>query len=250
MAALGGTPPVFAHLPTVLTPEGEKLSKRHGAKSVLQYRDDGYLPEAIVNYLARLGWAHGDDEIFSREQFLEWFDLAGLSSSPGRFDPDKLRWVNEEQMKRMDPEELGRRLVPYLRQTGLDPAAGPAPGMVAELLRGRVATLTEMADAAHYFYATLHPTPADLGAVVTEANRPALVELLAEFEGLEWNRAALGAAMKSAAGRHGLKPPQVMMALRVLVAGTRETPAIDAVLGLLSRETVRERLAAGLRASV
>ncbi len=249
MAALGGTPPVFAHLPTVLTPEGEKLSKRYGAKSVLQYRDDGYLPEAIVNYLARLGWAHGDDEIFSREQFLEWFDLAGLSSSPGRFDPDKLRWVNEEQMKRMDPEELGRRLVPYLRQAGLDPAAGPAPGAVAELLRGRVATLTEMADAAHYFYATLHATPADLAAVVGEANRPALVELLAEFENLDWTRPALGAAMKSAAARHGLKPPQVMMALRVLVAGTRETPAIDAVLALLARETVTARLAAGLRAA-
>jgi glutamyl-tRNA synthetase len=125
MTALGGTPPVFAHLPTVLTPEGEKLSKRHGAKGVLQYRDDGYLPEAVVNYLARLGWAHGDDEIFTREQFLGWFDLAGLASSPGRFDPDKLRWVNEEQMKRLDQDELGRRLVPYLARPA-STAAGPA----------------------------------------------------------------------------------------------------------------------------
>jgi glutamyl-tRNA synthetase len=248
MAALGGAPPVFAHLPTVLTPEGEKLSKRHGARSVLQYRDDGFLPEAVVNYLARLGWAHGDDEIFSREEFLGWFDLSGLSSSPGRFDPDKLRWVNEEQMRRMDPEELGRRLVLYLRQAGLDPAAGPAPGPVAELLRERVGTLTEMADAAHYFYATIHPSADEVALQVTDANRPALNELLVEFETIDWTRAALGGALKAAASRHGLKPPQVMMAMRVLVAGTRETPAIDAVLALLSRSTVRERLAAGRRA--
>jgi glutamyl-tRNA synthetase len=215
---------------------------------VLQYRDDGFLPEAVVNYLARLGWAHGDDEIFSREEFLGWFDLSGLSSSPGRFDPDKLRWVNEEQMRRMDPEELGRRLVLYLRQAGLDPAAGPAPGPVAELLRERVSTLTEMADAAHYFYATVHPSADEVALQVTDANRPALHELLAEFETIDWTRAALGGALKAAASRHGLKPPQVMMAIRVLVAGTRETPAIDAVLALLSRSTVRERLAAGLRA--
>jgi len=246
LEALGGTPPVFAHLPTVLTPEGEKLSKRHGAKSVLQYRDDGYLPEAVINYLARLGWAHGDDEIFSREQFLAWFDLGGLSSSPGRFDPDKLRWVNEEQMKRLDEEELGARLVPYLVTAGLDPAAGPAPARVAALLRDRVSTLTEMADAAHYFYVALHPAPERIAEQVNADNRPVLNELLAEFETLEWTRAAIGAALKAAAARHGLKPSQVMMPLRLLVAGTAQTPAIDAVLALLARDTVRTRLAAGL----
>jgi glutamyl-tRNA synthetase len=127
MRALGATPPVYAHLPTVLTPTGEKLSKRHGARGVLQYRDDGYLPEAVVNYLARLGWSHGDDEIFSTAQLLEWFDLDGLSSSPGRFDPDKLRWVNQEHMKRMSPADLGERLRPFLVQAGLDPAGGPPP---------------------------------------------------------------------------------------------------------------------------
>jgi glutamyl-tRNA synthetase len=246
MAALDGVPPVFAHLPTVLTPEGDKLSKRHGAKSVLQYREDGYLPEAVVNYLARLGWAHGDDEIFSREQFVSWFDLAGLSSSPGRFDPDKLRWVNEEQMKRMDENELGRRLVPYLERAGLDPATGPALGPVAALLRGRVGTLTEMAAAARYFYAPVHASQVEIERHVNDANRPALLELLGEFDTLEWTRDALGAALKAAASRHGLKPPQVMMPMRVLVAGTKETPAIDAVLALLPRAAVRQRVQAGL----
>src|SRR5512139_180229 len=114
MRALGAAPPVYAHLPTVLTPEGDKLSKRHGAKSVLQYRDEGYLAEAVVNYLARLGWSHGNDEIFGRDELVGWFDLDGLSSSPGRFDPEKLAWVNQEHLKRLPPDELGARLEPFL----------------------------------------------------------------------------------------------------------------------------------------
>jgi len=244
--ALGAQPPVYAHLPTVLTPDGEKLSKRHGAKSVLQYRDDGYLPEAVVNYLARLGWAHGNDEIFSREQFVSWFDLAGLSSSPGRFDPDKLKWVNQEHLKRLSEEELGRRLVPYLERAGLNLAAGPAPGPVALLLRDRVATLTEMADAAHYFYATPHPPPERIAEHVNATNRGALAELADEFATIDWRRESLAAAMKSAAARHTLRAPQVMMPLRVLVCGTPQTPAIDAVLALLDRDVVRARLHAGI----
>jgi len=249
LRALGGTPPVYAHLPTVLTPEGDKLSKRHGARGVLQYRDDGYLPEAVVNYLARLGWSHGDDEIFSREQFLAWFDLSGLSPSPGRFDPDKLKWVNQEHMKRLAADELGRRLVPCLERAGLDVAKGPAPDAVALLLRDRVATLVEMADAAHYFYATPHVAPERLAETIDAYNRPALVEILGEFATVDWTREALGAALKAVAGRHALKPAQVMMPLRMLVCGTPQTPAIDAVLALLGRDTTRARLAAALGAA-
>ena len=152
--ALGGEVPLYAHLPTVLTPEGDKLSKRHGASGVMQYRDDGYLSEAVVNYLARLGWGHGDEEIFSREEFVGWFNLAGLSSSPGRFDPDKLKWVNHEHIKRLPDTELGTLLRPFLERAGLNPDAGPDPARVASLLRDRAATLAEMADAAHYFYTT------------------------------------------------------------------------------------------------
>jgi glutamyl-tRNA synthetase len=247
LRALGGTTPVYAHLPTVLTPEGDKLSKRHGAKSVLQYRDDGYLPEAVVNYLARLGWAHGDDEIFTREEFVAWFDLAGLSSAPGRFDPDKMKWVNHEHLKRLSQDELGRRLVPYLGRAGLDPTAGPPPENVALLLRDRVATLTEMADAAHYFYAEPHPSALAVGEQVNSGNLPALVDLLSDFESIPWTREAIGAALKATAKKYSLKPPQIMMATRLLVCGTKETPAIDAVLALLGRETTQARLTAGLR---
>jgi len=249
LRALGGATPVYAHLPTVLTPEGDKLSKRHGAKSVLQYRDDGYLPEAVVNYLARLGWAHGDDEIFTREEFVAWFDLAGLSSAPGRFDPDKMKWVNHEHLKRLSQDELGRRLVPYLERAGLEPTAGPPAENVALLLRDRVGTLSEMADAAHYFYAAPHPAAEAVAAEVNAGNVPALVELLAAFETLPWARESIGAALKATAAKHGLKPPQVMMPLRFLVCGTKETPAIDAVLALLGREATRARLAAALSVS-
>jgi len=247
--ALGGTEPVYAHLPTVLTPEGDKLSKRHGARGVLQYRDDGYLPEALVNYLARLGWAHGDAEIFSRDEFIGWFDLAHLSPAPGRFDPDKLTWVNHEHIKRLPADELGRRLRPFLERAGLDVAAGPAPASVAELFRDRTATLAEMADAAHYFY-TDPPhainVPAKFAEVMTDSVRSALPELLTAFESADWSREAIGPAIKSVAAKRGLKTSQLMMAARALVTGEAQTPPIDAVLALVGRQRTIERLRRGL----
>jgi len=246
MHALGATPPVYAHLPTVLTPEGEKLSKRHGARGILQYRDDGYLREAIVNYLARLGWAHGDAEVFGVDEFVGWFDLAGLSGSPGRFDPEKLRWLNHEHMKRLDPEALAGRLAPFLARAGIGTGSGPDVARVAALLRDRSPTLADMAEAARYFYQAPAIDRTMLDAQIGDANRRALAELQAAFEDVDWTREAIGAAVKNAAGRHGLKPPQVMMPLRALVAGTLKTPAIDAVLELVGRDATRARIAQGL----
>jgi glutamyl-tRNA synthetase len=246
MRALGAAPPVYAHLPTVLTPEGEKLSKRHGARGILQYRDDGYLREAIVNYLARLGWAHGDAEVFGVDEFVAWFDLDGLSGSPGRFDPEKLRWLNHEHMKRLDPAALAGRLAPFLARAGIATASGPDVARVAALLRDRSPTLADMAEAARYFYQAPVIDQAMLDAQIGDANRRALVELQAEFANVDWTREAIGAAVKNVAGRHGLKPPQVMMPLRALVAGTLKTPAIDAVLALVGRDATRARIAQGL----
>ncbi len=242
LRALGGSEPVYAHLPTVLAPDGAKLSKRHGARGVLQYRDDGYLADAIVNYLARLGWAHGDAEIFTRSEFVDWFDLYGLSSSPGRFDPDKLKWVNHEHLKRIDGAALGTMLAPFLEKIGLDPRAGPPVAEVASLLRDRAATLAEMADAARYFYTRVEPDAALVTQHVTPATRPALAELADGMRTVAWTREAIAALLKSAAAKHGLKPPQVMMAIRALVAGTTQTPAIDAVLAVLGRDVVLARL--------
>ena len=244
--ALGHEPPVFAHVPTVLGEDGQKLSKRHGAVGVMEYEAQGYLPEAMVNFLARLGFAHGDDEVFTRDEFVAWFELDAISAAPSRFNAGKLKWLNQEHMKRLPEAELGRRLVPYLVRAGLDPATGPAPGAVGMLVRDRVATLTEMADAAHYFYSPPQPLPGFVAPEAGDAKRVALEELAAEFASLPWTRESLGAAMKAAAARHGLKPGEVMMAMRALVCGTRETPAIDAVLALLGRETVSARLRHGL----
>jgi glutamyl-tRNA synthetase len=248
MRALGATPPVYAHLPTVLSPTGERLSKRHGARGVLQYRDDGYVPEAIVNYLARLGWAHGDAEVFSNEEFVGWFNLEGLTASPARFDPDKLQWLNHEHLKRLDDSELARRLRPFLAAAGIAIDAGPAVERVAALLRERAPTLKEMADAARYFYAAPVVDRVMLGEQITDLNRGALAELHGEFASVAWQRDALGSTIKAAAARHGLKPAQVMMPLRALVAGTLKTPAIDAVLELVGRDATRARMEKGLHA--
>jgi glutamyl-tRNA synthetase len=178
-----------------------------------------------------------------------WFDLDAINPAPSRFNAEKLKWLNQEHMKMLAQDELGRRLVPYLLRASLDPTAGPAPGVVGVLVRDRVATLAEMADAAHYFYAVPRASAERLAEHVNPANRPALEVLCAEFAALPWTREALGAAMKAAAARHGIKPGQVMMALRVLVCGTRETPAIDAVLAVLGRNAVRARLGDCLRSS-
>ncbi|HEY5309588.1 MAG TPA: glutamate--tRNA ligase [Casimicrobiaceae bacterium] len=244
--ALGAEPPTYAHVPTVLGEDGAKLSKRHGAMNVMEYEAQGYLAEALVNFLARIGWGHGNEEIFTREQLVQWFDLPGISPAPSRFNADKLKWVNQEHMKRLPEAELGRRLVPFLARAGLDPATGPDAGAVATLLRDRAATLVEMADAAHYFYAAPAVVPERLAEHLTAAVRPAVVDLQSEFAGIDWTREVLMAALKAAAARHGLKPPQVMMALRMLVAGTTTTPAIDAVLALLGRDAARARMAVGL----
>jgi glutamyl-tRNA synthetase len=244
--ALGFEPPVFAHVPTVLGEDGQKLSKRHGAVSVTEYDTAGYLPEAMINFLARLGWAHGNDELFSPQEFCAWFDLDAISPAPSRFNTDKLRWLNQEHMKRLPAEELGQRLLPFLKKEGLDAAVSPAPGAIAELFCERTATLVEMAQAARFFYTDIVPDAALLAEQIQPTNRPALGELLKTFETLPWDRESLNAALKDTAKRHGLKPPQIMMPIRALVAGTLSTPAIDAVLTLLGREKTLARLQAGL----
>jgi glutamyl-tRNA synthetase len=244
--ALGAEIPVYAHLPTVLGDDGHKLSKRHGAVSVMQYADDGFLPEAMVNFLARLGWGHGDDEVFARDQLVAWFDIKHVNPAPARFDGDKLRWVNHEHIKRLPDEALGERLRPFLERAGLDVSRGPSPASVAALLRDRAATLVEMAEKARYFYGDVAAPDALRAQHLDERNRGALEELQREFATLPWERERIAATIKDSIGRHKLKPAQVMMPLRVLVAGSASTPAIDAVLALVGRERTVERIARGL----
>ncbi|MCC6868299.1 MAG: glutamate--tRNA ligase, partial [Burkholderiales bacterium] len=185
--ALGLTPPQYAHVPTVLGEDGAKLSKRHGAVGVMEYAAAGYLPEAMINFLARIGWAHGDAEIFDRAELVAWFDLGGISPAPSRFNADKLAWVNQEHMKRMPADALGQRLAPYLVGAGLDPAAGPDPAAVGLLLRDRATTLVAMADAAAYFYARPAAPVETLREMLTPAVRAAVADVAQRLAAVAWN---------------------------------------------------------------
>jgi glutamyl-tRNA synthetase len=245
LRALGHEPPVYAHLPTVLNERGEKLSKRGGAKAVTQYRDEGYLPDAMVNYLARLGWSHGDDEVFSREQFLRWFDLDHLGRSAGQFDEAKLRWVNAQHLKQASDAALAPLVAEQLGKRGIAVRADDATliGAIA-LFKDRCATTVELADWLAMYFADVQPSAADVAAAVTDAVRPALATLRDALAAIDtWDKASISAAIKRTLAQHALKLPQLATAIRVLVCGRTQTPSIDAVLERFARVTVLARLA-------
>lgn len=247
--ALGGTPPVYAHLPTVLNEQGEKMSKRHGAMAVTGYRDEGYLPEAVLNYLARLGWAHGDAEIFSREQFIEWFDLEHLGKSPAQYNPEKLAWLNNHYIKVGDNARLAGLTQPFIEALGGKVEGADLVGVVA-LVKDRANTLKEVAQAALLFYRGEPQPDAALRAEhLTAEIMPALRALAERLAALpNWKREDIGAAFKAVLGEFGLKMPKLAMPVRLLVAGQLQTPSIDAVLELFGRETVLRRIEGGLSA--
>jgi glutamyl-tRNA synthetase len=246
LQALGAPLPQYAHVPMILGHDGERLSKRHGAVSVMQYFEDGYLPEALLNYLARLSWAHGDAEIFSLAQFVEWFDLDAISKSPAKFDPEKLSWVNQQYLKSVDNARLVELARPFMGQDCCDPAHGPEPTEVFGLLKERVSTLEELADAAVYFYRPLEAHEDLRQQHLTAAVKPALEALTARLESVEWNRPALSALIKEICAAHSLKMPQVAMPLRVMITGETQTPSVDAVIALIGREEVLRRVRAHL----
>ena len=238
--ALGKDIPVYAHLPTVLNEQGEKMSKRSGAKAVTQYAAEGYLPDAMVNYLARLGWSHGDDEIFSREQFLQWFNLDHLGRSAAQFDEAKLKWVNAQHLKAMADDALADSVKPFLAQRGISPDAR-LPALCA-LFKDRCDTLLVLADWVQAFYADVHPSEADLAQHVTDAVRPAVAQLAEQLQACAWDKASIAAVLKEVLAATGLKMPQLAMPVRVLVMGTPNTPSLDAVLALHDQKNVIGRL--------
>ena len=239
--ALGKQPPVYAHLPTVLNAQGEKMSKRSGAKAVTQYRDEGYLPDAMVNYLARLGWSHGDDEIFSRAQFLAWFNLDHLGRSAAQFDEAKLKWVNAQHLKAMSDEALTPLVSAELAKRAI--AADARLPAICGLFKDRCDTLLVLADWATAFYNEVTPLSEDVAKHITPAVLPALDALAAKLGALsEWSLANVSAAFKEVLSEQGLKMPQLAMPVRVLVMGTPQTPSVDAVLWLCGKEKVLGRL--------
>jgi len=286
--ALGVEPPVFGHTPTVLGNDGEKLSKRHGATGLSEYRDQGYLPEAIINGLARLGWSHGNDEIFSPQQLVEWFNLESLTPSPARFDAEKFEWLNGEHIKRLPLDELAKRLQPFLAGLGYDTSAGPSALAVAELLRERAATLKQMADMARYCYVApitdasnltqqlgdvtasvselLNADPEHVGTSeaainrkllamqqgaqtmallaqhLTAVNQPAIAWIKDQLITVDWSKPAIAALLKEAQTKFSVKTAQVMMPLRIMLTGSAQAPAVDALLLTLGREASVRRI--------
>ncbi len=242
LKALNASLPEYAHVPMILGANGERLSKRHGAVSVMQYRDDGYLPEALLNYLARLGWSHGDEEIFSREQLVEWFDLAAISRSPAKFNPEKLQWINQQYLKSADNGRLAELATPFLAKDNCNIADGPDLIPVVDLLKERVNTIEELADAAVYFYRPLEPAGELKSVHFTAEVKPILVDLMARFNRIEWTRETIHQEIKAAAKQYDVKLPKIAMPLRVMVTGEVHTPSIDAVLALLGREETLARM--------
>ena len=240
--ALSKDIPVYAHLPTVLNELGEKMSKRNGAKAVTQYAAEGYLPDAMVNYLARLGWSHGDDEIFSREQFVAWFNLDHLGKSAAQFDEAKLRWVNAQHLKAMSDAALAEAVKPFL---GVDVASSLVDTRLQRgcgLFKDRCNTLVELANWLLILVKGGQASAEDTRAHVTDEVRPALVMLADALASCEWNRAGIAAAIKQVLAQSGLKMPQLAMPVRVLVMGTPQTPSLDAILELMVKDDVLARL--------
>src|SRR5574340_1040393 len=242
LKALGAPLPHYAHVPMILGADGERLSKRHGAVSVMQYQEDGYLPEALLNYLARLGWAHGDAEVFSLPQFVDWFDIKDVSKSPAKFNPEKLLWLNQQYIKNADCPRLTELVRPFLKTDRCDPTRGADLAKVVDLLKERVNTLEELADAAVYFYRPLEPHEDIRKQHLTAEVKPALVEIWEKFGHIEWQRQHISAALKTAAAAHGLKLGKVAMPLRIMTTGETQTPSIDAVLELIGEEDNLHRM--------
>jgi glutamyl-tRNA synthetase len=242
LRALGANVPQYAHLSMILGDDGQKLSKRHGAVSVMQYDEDGYLPEAVINYLARLGWSHGDEEIFSVAQFCAWFDLDHITPSAAQFNTEKLNWLNSHYLKLSDNARLVGLVLPRLASRGVEVSAAPALEAVMGLYKERVATLNELADAAEVFYIDLHPDQALLATHLTDDALPALYELAQRFASIAWDAPSIGALIKELVAKHGLKMPKLAMPLRVMLVGQTQTPSVDALVSVFPRELVLARM--------
>ena len=239
--------PQYAHLSMILGSDGQKLSKRHGAVSVMQYHEDGYLPEAVINYLARLGWSHGDEEVFSKQQFAAWFDLDHITPSAAQFNTEKLNWLNAHYIKQAEPAALLADQLQRLAVRGLlAPDAAKLSAGIA-LYKERVNTLNELADGLVYFFETPSLDAAAVEKHLTPDIMPVLAELSAALNACDWQAEAIHQVINDAVTKNGLKFPKLAMPLRVAITGTAQSPSIDQVMAILGKEEVLARLQAVLK---
>jgi glutamyl-tRNA synthetase len=247
LRALGVEPPNYAHVPMILGPDGKRLSKRHGAVSVMQYAEEGYLPEALMNYLVRLGWAHGDQEVFSRDEMIEHFDLRDVNHSASTFNPEKLLWLNQQYLKSLEADDIAWRLRYYLEQAGIDPATGPHLADLVKAQRERSTTLVDLVESSRFLFGDFaewdeKAVRKHLGSAATaplEAVRAALADL-SDADG--WNAESIHAAITRVAEAQELKMGKVAQPVRVAVSGTSVSPPIDVTLEMLGRERTLYRL--------
>jgi len=245
LRAIGAPLPLYGHLPMILGADGQKMSKRKDAVNVMDYPAQGYLPEAILNYLARLGWSHGDDEVFSMEQVCAWFDGTHLSNSAAQFNIEKLNWLNNHYIKQADNERLAALAQPRMLAAGavLEGEGAPSLPAVLALMKERVNTVNELADAAMLFFRAPQPDAALMTQHLTDAVKPALAQFAERCKTVEWTKEALAAMIKEVLAANTLKMPQMAMPLRLIVTGQLQTPAIDAVLQIFGRDVILARLA-------
>ncbi len=244
LAALGAQVPVYAHLPMILGSDGAKLSKRHGAVDIRDYREQGYLPEAVLNYLVRLGWSHGDQEIFSIDDMIEHFDIADVNQSASTFNAEKLLWISQQHIIAASAEKLGNALVPYLKAIGLDPEQGPNPADVADVFRERAQTLLEMAESARYCYEDFD----EIDAKAAKKNlRPVVLEPLQAardaLAGIDsWNAKSIAETIHEVADSFEINLGKLGQPIRVAVTGGAVSPPIDATVWLVGQDRTIERL--------
>jgi glutamyl-tRNA synthetase len=244
LKALGALLPQYAHLPMIHGPDGEKLSKRHGAVSVMQYELDGYLPQSLLNYLARLGWSHGDDEIFSMDQFCDWFSLENCSKSAAQFDFDKLKWLNNHYLREAAGEVLKPLIAPRLSLSPEQYSQGPALAQVIDLLKDRASTLNELASLIPGYYVFDFGRPEGLDDMLTPTVVAAIDHLIQELKGLSdqsLEPAQVAASLKTVLASAGLKMPQLAMPLRLILLGRTDTPSIDKVIALLGWRRLQDQ---------
>ena len=248
LKAIGMPVPVYGHLPMILGADGARLSKRHGAVNVLEYRDRGFLPDALLNYLVRLGWAHGDQEVFTREEMIRYFDVASVNGAPARFDPEKLNWLNQQYISAGDPAALAVQLRDHMQRRGVDWQTGPALQQVVDAYRERAVTLDDMVTASTFAFSA---TPAQDAKAVQQHLKPAIAPALAALRAAlaelpEWTKESIHAAVTAVAAAQGMGFGKIGQPLRVAVTGGTVSPPIDVTLVLVGRDRSLARLDAAL----
>jgi glutamyl-tRNA synthetase len=248
LRALGAAPPAYAHVPMILGVDGSKLSKRHGAVSVLQYQEEGFLPSALLNYLVRLGWAHGDQEVFTPEEMIAAFDIRDVNKAASAFNPEKLLWLNQQHMMRMPPADLVPHLRVQLQRLGLDSDDQPLLEGVVLAQRERAKTMKEMAQNSRFFFTRdIELDPKAAAKYLTATVVPALVEVRKHLAALsEWSAPSIHGALNALAAHLGVGLGKIAQPMRVAVTGSSVSPPIDATLALLGRERTLARLDAGI----